>query len=339
MRIAQISSVGTIVSSEGSDSVEHLVWLLSRGLTRLGHDVTVFGAAGSKVDAKLVETLPGPCGQNGAPIDWRMCEMINHCRAVEMSGEFDLMHSHGYLWGVPYEPFTKSPMLHTLHVFPYNDAVELLAIRPGSRISAISRDQWSRVPFVTPFGIVHHGVDSDHFHFRETPDDYVCWLGRFTQGKNPVAAIRAAQALGLRLILAGPPNPYFEEHVAPLVDGDRIQYVGKVGIAARDRLLGCARALLYPIDGPEPFGLVQVEAMHCGTPVVAMRLGGVSEIIDEGVTGYTAENYTQFFEMLPRAFELDRHRIRETAVRRFSVERMVREYVALYERVLAEAKK
>jgi glycosyltransferase involved in cell wall biosynthesis len=331
MRIAQLSTVGTPVRREGSDSIESLVWLLSRELTRLGHEVTVFAAAGSEVEGELVATLPGPYGMAGSPDDWQLCEWINLGRAVEQSGRFDVLHSHAYLWGLPLQGLARAPLVHTLHVCPYEEEARLWSLVPDAPVTALSRYQWSAFPQLRPAAVIPHGVDPDQFTFRPKPQDYVCFLGRFIPGKGPREAVAAARAVGVRLLLAGPRNDYFREHVEPLVDGRSVEYIGFVNGPARDRLLGEARALLYPLQAPEPFGLVQVEAMMCGTPVVARRIGAVPEIIDEGVTGYTAESMDDFAAGMMRAFALDRRRVRDWAEARFSARRMAQQYAEVYQ--------
>jgi glycosyltransferase involved in cell wall biosynthesis len=336
MRIAQVATLATPVRREGSDSIEGLVWLLSRELTRLGHEVTVFACAGSEPDGELVVTLPGPYGTGGSPGNWQLCEWINLCRAVEQSGRFDVLHVHAYLWGLPLEPLARVPMVHTLHLLPYEDEARLWSLAPGACVTAISRSQWSAFPDVTPAAVIPHGVDPAQFTFRAEPEDYVCYLGRFTPGKGPLQAVAAARALGVRLRLAGPRDAYFCEHVAPLVDGDRVEYVGYLSGAARDRFLGGARALLYPLQDPEPFGLVQVEAMMCGTPVVAMRRGAVPEVVDEGVTGYCADSAEDFTGQALRTFALDRRGVRARAEERFSGRRMAEQYVQVYRRLVDE---
>lgn len=335
MRIAQVSTLSTPVRREGSDSVEGLVWLLTRELTRLGHEVTVFACAGSEPDGELVATLPGPYGTAGSPGRWQLCEWLNLCRAVEQSDRFDVMHAHAYLWGLPLEPLALAPMVHTLHVCPYEDEARLWSLAPGACVTAVSRSQWSAFPELAPAAVIPHGVDPAQFTFRAEPEDYVCYLGRFTPGKGPLEAVAAARALGVRLRLAGPPNAYFREHVARLVDGDRVEYVGYLSGAGRDRFLGGARTLLYPLQDPEPFGLVQVEAMMCGTPVVATRLGAVPEVVDEGVTGYSVLSPDDLGQALRQAFTLDRRRVRERAEARFSARRMALEYAALYQSLAA----
>jgi glycosyltransferase involved in cell wall biosynthesis len=337
MRIAQIATVGTPVRPEGSDSIEQHVHLLSRELVGLGHKVTVFAARGSEVAGELVTALPGPYGTGGAPDDWQLCEWVNLCRAVEESRRFDLLHSHAYLWGLPLEPLSAAPMVHTLHVTPYADEARLRALYPRARITALSTCQWAAFPQCSPVAIIPHGVDPGQLAFQPRPQDYVCYLGRFTEGKGALDAVQVARDLGVRLLLAGPRNEFYLRHVAPHVDGRQVEYVGYVNGLERSQLLGNARALLYPIRAPEPFGLVQVEAMMCGTPVVAMRLGAVAEIVDEGVTGYTAASREEFAGLVCRSFDLDRSQVRATAEQRFSAARMAREYAHLYQRIIAES--
>jgi glycosyltransferase involved in cell wall biosynthesis len=339
MRIAQVSTLSTPVRRDLADSIEHLVWLLTRGLIDLGHEVTVFAAANSETDGELVAALPGGYSKRSRPsvsMDWQLCEWINLCSAVKDSSRFDILHSHAYLWGLPLEPLSQAPMLHTLHIAPQEDNVRLWSMCPEARVTAISHDQWRPFPHLVPVATIYHGVDPNHFTFRAKPDDYVCYLGRFTDAKGPLEAIAAARELDLRIKLAGPDDAYYRQNLAPLVDGDKIEFVGYVGEIERSRLLGGARALLYPIHYQEPFGLVLVEAMMCGTPVAAMRLGAVPEIVDEDVTGCTTKNRAEFCQAIVQAMALDRAQVRRTAIARFSADRMVREYAELYTRLIEQ---
>lgn len=333
MRIGLVSTVSSVVRQDAGGSVEAWTWLLARELSRLGHAATVFGCAGSKVDGEFVATVPGPYGEQGAFDDWQLCEWVNLCRAVEQSSRFDVLHAQAYLWGVPLQSLARAPMVHTLHIVPDDNAAKLWRSAPASRVTAISRHQWSGYPNLAPVAIIPHGVDASQFALCERPGDYLLYLGRFVSGKGPLQAIQIARALGVKLVLAGPENPYFREKVKPLIDGKTVEFAGFVRGAERNRLLGGARALLYPIQYPEAFGLVLVEAMLCGTPVAAMRLGAVPEIIDDGVTGFTATTNEELQHVIPQCFELDRRRIRSEAERRFSLEQMAGEYVKVYERV------
>ena len=335
MHIAQVSTLSAPVRRDAWGSVESLIWLLTRELVRLGHQVTVFGAGGSKTDGELVATLPGPYGAAGALDNWHLCEWLNLCRAVEQSSHFDVLHTHAYLWGIPLQSLAKAPMCHTLHIVPDADASRLWSMRSDACVTAISRHQWSGFPELTPAAVIPHGVDLSQFTFRAKPDDYVCYLGRFTSGKGPCQAIAAARALGLRLLLAGPRDAYFKAQVEPLVDGRSVEYVGPVNSSERDKLLGGARALLYPIQYPEAFGLVLVEAMLCGTPVAAMRLGAVPEIVTEGVTGCAVESMADFQHAITQTLMLDRRLVRQQAEQQFSAETMAKGYVRVYESLRA----
>jgi glycosyltransferase involved in cell wall biosynthesis len=229
-------------------------------------------------------------------------------------------------------------MVHTLHIVPDENTSRLWTLWPQARVTAVSKHQWSEFPDLKPTAIVPHGVDLSGFTFHEKPDDYLCYLGRFVSGKGPIQAIETARELGMRLRLAGPENAYFRKHVAPLVDGRQIEYIGFVEGAARDRFLGGGRALLYPIQYPEAFGLVLVEAMLCGTPVAAMNLGAVPELVQEGLNGGLANSMAEFPAAVRRCLPLDRRAIRQTAEERYSAERMAREYLRLYEEVVASSK-
>jgi glycosyltransferase involved in cell wall biosynthesis len=331
MRIAQVATLATPVRELGAGSIEGIVWLLARVLTALGHDVTTYAVAGSSAPGEVIETLPGPYGQDGSPGDWQLCEWINLCRAVAASERFEVIHSHAYLWGIPLAPLSRAPMVHTLHVLASEDEAWLRVNAPDACVTAISKAQWSAFPVVAPTAVIPHGVDPAAFTFQEKADDYVCFLGRFTPGKGPLRAIATARALGVRLLLAGPADPYYLEHVSPLVDGRLVEYVGPVGGRDRDALLGGARTLLYPITEAEPFGLVMIEAMMCGTPVVATRIGAVPEIVDEGITGYTGGDAGNLASLVQAAIALDRGRVRQRAEARFSADRMARDYLRVYE--------
>jgi glycosyltransferase involved in cell wall biosynthesis len=338
MRIALVSTVSSPVRRDAHGSIEAWTWLLTRELHRLGHQVTVFGCAGSEADGEVVTTLPGPYATNGAPDDWQLCEWVNLCRAVEQSTRFEALHSQAYLWGAPLASFSRAPMLHTLHIVPDDNHAALWRAWPRTRVTALSRHQWSGFPDLRPMRVVPHGVDVSQFPFQSTPGDYLLYLGRFISGKGPLHAINIARALGLRLVLAGPENAYFREKVRPLVDGRQVEYAGFVRGEERSRLLGGARALLCPLQHPEPFGLVLVEAMLCGTPVAAVRLGAVPEIVEEGVTGFTSASLTELQDTVPKCFALDRRRIRAAAEDRFSAARMAAGYAAAYEELVGGGK-
>jgi glycosyltransferase involved in cell wall biosynthesis len=179
-------------------------------------------------------------------------------------------------------------------------------------------------------GVVHHAVQTEAYACRERPDDYLLFLGRFTEGKGVLEAIDIARRTGHRLLMAAAENDYYRQHVAPRVDGTSIVYVGEVSQAEKVALLGGARALVYPVRTGESFGLVLAEAAACGTPVAALRCGAVPEIVEDGVTGTVFDSVDAMATGLAGVLALDRSRVRQRAVARFGVERMVREYASLY---------
>lgn len=331
MRIALVPTVAAPVRKESHGSVESWTWLLARELRRLGQEVTVFGCGGSEVEGELVTTVPGPYGATGSYDDWQLCEWINLCRAAEQSARFDVVHAQAYLWGIPLEGLMRAPALHTMHIVPDDNSAKLWESAPSARVTAISRHQWSAYPHLKPAAIIPHAVDPVDFPYSTSPEDYVCYLGRFTSGKGPCQAIETARSLGLRLLLAGPEDRYFREVVQPLIDGTNVEWVGYVSGAERSKLLGGARALLYPIQYPEAFGLVLVEALLCGTPVAAIGLGAVPEIVEEGITGALASGMEDFPQAVQKCLGLDRRLVRARAEERFSAGKMAQDYLRLYE--------
>jgi glycosyltransferase involved in cell wall biosynthesis len=229
---------------------------------------------------------------------------------------------------------SPTPIVQTLHHSPSQAEVRLWSRYPEAPFVAISNEQAYLLSGLNIVGTVLHGIDTDNFLFNEKPEDYLLFLGRFTEGKGVLQAIEIAKRVGMKLILAAAADEYYREKVAPLVDGRNILYFGEADFDQKVRLYGGARALIYPIQSREPFGLVLAEAMACGTPVAALNKGAVREVVDDGETGIVFENLEQMANELPRVFDLDRRLVRERAVARFGVARMVDEYVAIYRRIV-----
>jgi glycosyltransferase involved in cell wall biosynthesis len=226
--------------------------------------------------------------------------------------------------------------VQTLHHSPSQAEVKLWSLYPEAPFVAISNEQKRLLAGLNVYATVLHGLDMDSFTFQAKPDDYLLFLGRFTEGKGVLQAIELARRVGMKLVLAAAEDSYYRENVAPHVDGTQIVYYGEADHAAKVRLYGGARALLYPIQAREPFGLVLAEAMGCGTPVAALDRGAVREIVDDGVTGIVFDNLDDMAKGLERVFALDRKTVHEHGVRRFGAGRMVDEYVAVYQRLVEE---
>src|SRR5579862_4688406 len=310
--------------------------LLTEGLVARGHDVTLFATARSKTAARLHATFEEGYWHDPTMWPWELYEMLNLAAAVERGREFDVIHyeAPSFPMSLAFTRLSATPIVQTLHHSPGGAEVRLWSRYPEAPFVAISNEQAELLRGVNVVGTVLHGIDTDAFTFRETPEDYLLFLGRFTEGKGVLAAIEIAKRVGTRLILAAAEDDYYRNKVAPHVDGRRIVYHGEADYAAKVKLYGGARALLYPIQAPEPFGLVLAEAMACGTPVAALDCGAVREIVDDGVTGIVFEDLEQMANELPRVIDLDRRRVRERAVARFGAARMVDEYVEVYRRIV-----
>jgi glycosyltransferase involved in cell wall biosynthesis len=338
MRIAHIAPVATTVPPPKSGSVETMTSLLTEGLVERGHDVTLFATADSKTRATLSATYPHGYWHDDAMWPWELYEMLNLAAAVERAAEFDVIHYEAayYPISLAFTRLCATPIVQTLHHSPTGAERALWSRYPEAPFVAISQEQARLLAGLNVVGTVLHGVDTDRFIFRETPDEYLLFLGRFTEGKGVLQAIEIAKRVGMKLILAAAEEQYYREHVARHVDGRRIVYFGEADFDAKVKLYGGARALLYPIQAREPFGLVLAEAMACGTPVAALDRGAVSEVVDQGVTGMIFDDLEQMANELPRVFDLDRRRVRDRAVERFGVARMVDQYIRVYERIVEQ---
>jgi glycosyltransferase involved in cell wall biosynthesis len=336
MRIAHIAPVATTIPPPKSGSVETMTSLLTEGLVARGHDVTLFATGDSKTTATLHAIYPHGYWHDENMWPWELYEMLNLAAAVERAADFDLIHYEAayYPMSLAFARLSPTPIVQTLHHSPSPAEIKLWSRYPEAPFVAISNEQARLLSGLNVVETVLHGIDMANFVFREKPEDYLLFLGRFTDGKGVLQAIEIAKRVGMRLILAAAEDEYYREKVAPHVDGRHVVYYGEADFDAKVKLYGGARALLYPIQAREPFGLVLAEAMACGTPVAALDRGAVREVVDDGVTGRIFENLEQMANELPRVFNLDRRRVRERAVVRFGADRMVEEYVAVYTRIV-----
>ena len=336
LRIAHIAPVATTIPPSKSGSVETMTSLLTEGLVARGHDVTLYATADSKTSARLNAIYPHGYWHDEHMWPWELYEMLNLAAAVERSSEYDIIHYEAayYPMSLAFTRLSPTPIVQTLHHSPSAAEVALWSRYPEAPFVAISNEQARLLVGLNVVDTVLHGIDTDSFTFEARPDDYLLFLGRFTEGKGVLQAIEIAKRVGMRLILAAAEGEYYREKIAPHVDGRHIVYYGEADFAAKVKLYGGARALLYPIQAREPFGLVLAEAMACGTPVAALDRGAVREVVDEGVTGMVFNDLEQMINDLPRVFDLDRRSVREQAVARFGVARMVDGYNAVYTRLV-----
>jgi glycosyltransferase involved in cell wall biosynthesis len=334
LRVAQVAPVSTAVPPPLSGSIEALTALLTDGLVAAGHAVTLFATAESRTKAMLHATFARGYSEDPESWPWELCELINLAAAVERAAAFDVIHYQAkyHPFSLPFGRLSGVPLVVTLHHAPCESEVALWARHyPETPFVAVSQAQARAMAGLNVAGVVPHAIDVTAFPFVETPGEYLLFLGRFTEGKGVLQAIDIARRAGLPLMLAAAANDYYLQQVAPLVDGTHVIYAGEVAGERKAALLGGARALLYPVQAGEPFGLVMAEATTCGTPVAALDRGAVREVIEDGVTGCVFESLDALIAGLPRVLALDRARVRAEAAARFSVERMVAGYAAVYE--------
>jgi glycosyltransferase involved in cell wall biosynthesis len=337
LRIAHVAPVATTIPPPKSGSVETMTSLLTEGLVARGHDVTLFATADSKTSAKLHAIYPHGYCHDEHMWPWELYEMLNLAAAVERAADFDVIHYEAeyYPMSLAFARLSPTPILQTLHYSPGKSEIQLWSRYPEVPFVAISSEQASLLQGLNIVGTVLHAVDTDALSFRPDPEDYLLFLGRFTPGKGVLQAIEVARRAGMRLMLAAAENDYYRREIAPHVDGKQICYAGEADYAGKVKLFGGARALLYPVQTGEPFGLVLAEAMACGTPVAALDRGAVREVVDDGETGIVFESIDQMAAGLARVFALDRRCVRERAVSRFGVDRMVTGYEAIYRRLIS----
>jgi glycosyltransferase involved in cell wall biosynthesis len=309
--------------------------LLTEGLVACGVDVTLFATLDSITSA----TLDGVCPQGYAErpeMDGRVWEAMHVSHALEGSAGFDLIHNHLDWLPLAFSQHARAPMLTTVHGFSGPRILPAYAYARG-RSAYVSISDADRSGELDYAATVYHGVDLQSLPLSTTPGEHLVAFGRVHPDKGTAEAIAIARAVGRRLVICGivQDERYFAEQVEPHVDGDRVVFLGSVGPQRRAEVLGSAAVLLHPIGFDEPFGLSVVEAMACGTPVVAYRRGSMAEVVDDGVTGFLAVDIASAAAAVGPASALDRRAVSERAAARFSADRMVQDYLAVYRKVLA----
>ena len=332
MKIGILSSVAWRTPPLDYGPWERVASLLTEGLVARGEDVTLFATEDSVTTAALDSVLPHGYATDPA-MDGRVWEAMHVAHALERSGDFDIVHNHLDWLPLAFAGSWRAPLVTTIHGFSGPDILPAYARAASNYVSISDSD---RSPELEYLATVHHGIDLGEFEPTTAGGDDLVILGRIHPDKGTADAIEIARQAGRRLIICGPvvDARYFAEQVEPFLDDERVVHLGSIGPAERSRVLGASAVLLHPIHFAEPFGLAVIEAMACGTPVVAYRRGSMPELIDEGVTGFTVRDAAAAVEAVEHAAALDRAVVRAVAERRFSVERMVDDYLAIYRRLL-----
>lgn len=334
MRVAMLSAVVWRTPPRHYGPWERVTSLLTEALVKEGIDVTLFATADSLTRGKL-DAVCRAGYEEDRSIDAKVSEYLHIANCFEKAGQFDLIHNQFDFAPLPFSRFVKTPVVTTIHGFSSPKIIPVYKKYNG-HCGYISISDADRSPQLNYLRTIYHGIDTEEFSFHETHSGYLAYFGRIHPDKGTREAIRIAQKSRRKLIMAGiiQDADYFHDEVEPFIDGVKVHYAGSVGPQVRNEILGNAAALLHPINFDEPFGLSVVEAMACGTPVIAYRRGSMPELIDHGVNGFLATDIKEAAELVEEIDLLDRRVCRQTVQRRFSVQRMAREYIEVYREVI-----
>jgi glycosyltransferase involved in cell wall biosynthesis len=339
VRVAIVAPLFESVPPRLYGGTERVVSYLTEEMVAQGHEVTLFATADSRTRARLRPMAPGGLRLDPGCRDPLAYHLVMLDHVFEAARDFDIVHFHLDYLQLPLARRLPVPSVTTMH--SRLDIPELQMVHrrfDDAALVSISASQRRTMGWANWLATVHHGLPVQLYPFRARAGAYLAFLGRISPEKRPDRAIRLARALGIPLRIAAKieklDQPYFDEVIRPLLGGPGVEFIGEIGEADKARFLGEALALLFPIDWPEPFGLVMIEAMACGTPVLAWRRGSVPEILVDGVTGFVVEDERAAAAAIGRMPGLDRAACRRAFEERFTARRMARDYLAVYRRLL-----
>lgn len=352
MRIAQVVSLQESVPPKGKNGLEFMVYYLIEELVKRGHQVTLFGTKDSKTSARLIDILPFPASRKRlfgwGGMDYSLAAMT---KAVEMANEFDVIHTHIGSSAFYFADLIKTPIVETIHspihkipkkyllkkkLFNKYSKDTIRRYRKAQHIF-VSKNQLDSSALKINSKVIHNGIALEDFSFRENSDDYFIYLGYLTFNKGAHIAAQAARWAKVNLKLAGSYKGcerYFEERVQPYLQKGKIEYVGVASPAKRNKLLGGAKAILVPVQWEEPFGLIMIEAMACGTPVIGFNKAAIPEIVLDGKTGFVVEDMRKMVSAIKKVGKIKRIDCRQHIEKNFSVEKMVDEYEKVYKKAI-----
>jgi len=334
LRVAVLAPISWRVPPRRYGPWEQFASLLTEGLVRRGVHVTLFATADSVTAACLVGTAPTGYSEDPT-LDAKVWEALHISALFERAGEFDLIHNGFDFLPLTYSGLVETPVVTTIHGFSSERIVPVFEKynARGYYVAISDADRHERLDYAAT---IHHGIDFEEFTLQQEPGDYLLFFGRIHPEKGTVEAIDLAERVGMPLTIAGivQDSDYFERLVEPRLDGERVSYIGPVGPDRRGGLLGGARALLHLVNFDEPFGFSVVEAMACGTPVIARQRGSMGEIVRHAENGFLVEAPGEAAAAVDAAKTVDRAAVRASVEERFGVERMVDDYLTLYRRVL-----
>ena len=339
MHIAMLSPIAWRTPPRHYGPWENVASLLTEGLVARGHGVTLFATADSQTSGTLHAVCPRGYEEDRSMIP-KVWECLHISELFEHADVYDIIHNHFDYLPLTYAGLTATPVVTTIHGFSSPGILPVYKKYNGKAFY-VSISDADRAPDLDYIKTIHHGIDISQFDFRPEPEDYLLFFGRFHHDKGAKEAIEIARACRRKLVMAGiiQDEDYFNKHVKPFIDDRQVIYVGSAGPERRNELLGKAAALLHPINFNEPFGLSVIESMACGTPVIAINRGSMSELIQDGKNGFLVCNTDEAIKAVERVKEIDRAYCRKTVEDNFTIDRMVEEYIAVYEQLLEKTKR
>jgi glycosyltransferase involved in cell wall biosynthesis len=344
MKIAQVSPLAERVPPLGYGGTERIVAYLSDELVRQGHEVTLFASGDSLTDARLIAVCDQALRLDSAVVDPLAHDVFQLEQVIQQADAFDIIHFHTGYSHFPIFKRQKTPSVTTFHGrLDIADLNQLFGKFSRVPVISISESQRKPFPHMNWQATIYHGVPLDLYTRGDGNGGYLAFLGRICPEKRVDRAIEIAERVNMKLKIAAKidavDREYVEKEIAPILDHPLVEFIGECDGAEKEKFLGDAYALLFPIDWPEPFGLVMIEAMACGTPVIAYRAGSVPEVIDSGVTGFIVESIEEAIQAIDSVQYLDRRRCRQVFEERFSSARMAADYIKVYERLLLGRKR
>lgn len=341
MRIAQIAPLHLAVPPKDYGGTERIIGELTDALVNLGHTVTLFASGDSHTEARLIPFVPKATGFE-SQADAVSLHLCLQTEVYRRSDEFDVIHSHLEQLTLPFIASAQTPTILTFHSrLDPPGLVRLLQAYPNTNYVSISESQRAPVSGVHWAATVYHGIDVPRFRYFPEPENYLAFVGRIAPEKGPERAIYVAKQAGVRLKIAAKTDSkdrtYFKQVVEPLLHDPLIEFLGPVNEHCKCELIGHARALLLPIDWPEPFGIVFIESLASGTPVLTRPRGAAAEVVDDSVTGFIRETDAELVAAIRELPSLARAKCRQIAEQRFGIKRMAEEYVRVYEQAITRA--
>ncbi len=342
MKILQIAPLWIPIPPITYGGTELVISWLTEELIKRGHDVTLLASGDSKTSAKLIPIWPKSLWRANLSAPHAVFALIYE-KLAQIQEDFDIIHDHCEFYTAPFVPFLKRPLVSTIHHPMYEELIILFKKFPKINFVAVSKDQRKSAPGVNFVKTIYHGLPISQYPFNPQPKDYLLWLSKIFPEKGPAEAIEVAKQAKEKLIVSGnilkEYGDYFEYRLQPLIDGEQIQFVGASDFEKKIDLFRNATAFLYPVRRPEPFGLVVIEAMACGTPVIAYKTGAMLELIKDGKTGFLVNTQEEMVKALKKVDQIDRIACRRHVARKFSLKKMVNKYEALYYTIVKNFKK